>query len=113
MDVEDWFAPFVLFELGLVRWRVALVNEFFLGGEIGMGSGRFAVPALIVTIGLLALGELDDALEMIECEGDFSLAALAAALDSESEPESQASSSPHSLAEANDHREGAFTPLII
>lgn len=62
----------------------------------------------------LAVGVLDDGdpLDIIECVGDFEADFLAAAaLDSESEPESHASSSPQSFVEDIDHLDGAWTPL--
>lgn len=93
----------------------------FLRGEIGMGSGRAACCCawawLTADIDLALLARDDgDPLDIIECVGDladdFDFLA-AAALDSESEPESHASSSPQSFVEDIDHLDGAWTPLRI
>lgn len=114
-DPEERFAPpLVLVELGESRCRWPPVNEVFLGGDIGMGSGRLQLLWGADAVGIVLFATWcdveDELLYTTELDGDLALAVAGpAALDSESEPESHASSSPHSfVADETDHLDGTL-----
>ena len=65
-DVEDRSAPPALFELGLERWGVPLVGDFFRGGEIGIGSGRGVEAEFIAVTDLPPKDELGDPFNITE-----------------------------------------------